>query len=282
MSTPSPIPKPVDIFGRSAVETIKIIDETLVQIADSLRRGQPAYKGKLGIVWNEDNSRYKRPVVVSYVYNKAGLPRSRKVKQSHLVKKAKTKSSFLINHAEVRQLLKLTQELLKIRAEINRRMGYFEVWEKSLSKVRDKVSEFQGEIKTIRGNIENNLSWRMTSEERLAQFPEMPDDEIMVSDLEETITEDQAATPLPDPDEAEAKAYLRSKIPEGAVILGDPVTTPQVVDPIEMGPDDNKTDEATESDDAEARAYLRSKIPKGSILLEELVVPSPPAASDKD
>lgn len=269
MTGPTPINNPLPILGRNAVETIKQLDAALVLVADALRRGQPCYTGKLGLKWALDGGRFKTPYVVSFQYNKVGLPRSRKVGMSHLMLKAKNKSSFRINYHEVRKLLQLAQELLKIRSEITRRLGQFERWECSLSATQKKVATMQAEASVLRLEIENNLVNRMTRAQRqAARFEEIPEGAIALSETYESSLspEEGDGVPWQDGDAPTDSAYLNSLAPAAAVTLGSVVERPSWGQPNSSPQDRN----AQQQDEHENNEYLNSLVPPNAVSLESL------------
>lgn len=180
MSEPTPI-IPREIYGKTAEHTLHKIDEALVYLADALRRGQPSYTGKIGINWIDNGNRYKSPLPVAYIYNRYGLPRSNQLSWKYLPLNAKMKSSFQINYPQVRELLVLAQKLVKLRKSITQKMGFFEMWEKTLLTQHGWIENVNSEIKALRADIELNLYERMTKSEReAARFDPLPEDVVSV------------------------------------------------------------------------------------------------------
>ena len=161
------------MIGDRAQLLVESIDAALLKIAEALNRGQPPYTGKLGISFVDEGAERLTPVVQRLRITKAGKCLPLRVPILRLSSRAARKSSFAINHAEVKALLKETEYLIKTRKEINQRLRDIKHWERMFCAANEgKVKASPNLASELHARIEDNVRGLKTRASKVAERQE--------------------------------------------------------------------------------------------------------------
>jgi hypothetical protein len=103
------------------------IDRRLFEVGEALNVTQPHSGGKIGLRWWKIGSKKRTPILVEWNFGKDGKLRPDRIKSSdsklddsthYLVRRAKKKGTFKINHDQTVELLEITVKLMSMRSSL--------------------------------------------------------------------------------------------------------------------------------------------------------------------
>lgn len=143
------------------------MDEALIKIADGLNRGQPPYTGKLVLVFEDEGGDSPSPVIKRLHFSKTGKCLPTRVPINHLSLRATRKSSFEINVAEVKLLLKKAERIIEARKELVEKLKHINHWESLFCGSQEKkIAEDLSSASDLIGIIEARMDGLETREEK--------------------------------------------------------------------------------------------------------------------
>ena len=157
------------MIGDRAQMLVDAIDVALVQLGEALNRGQPPHTGKLGIKFVDESAEKLTPIVQRLRFTKVGNPLPLRLPSTRLSMRAARTGTFMINHEEVKKLLREAEYLIKTRKEINAKIKAVKHWELLFCRSNEvKVKESMERSSDLHASIIDNLRKRKTAATRVA------------------------------------------------------------------------------------------------------------------
>lgn len=155
------------MFGNRSKDLLRSMDGALIKIAEGLNRGQPPYTGKLVLVFVDEGGESPSPVIKRLHFSKTGKCLPIRVPIKHLSLRAPRKSSFEINVAEVKLLLKKAGRIIEARKQLVEKLKHINHWESLFCDSQEKkIAEDLSSASDLIGIIEARMDGLETREEK--------------------------------------------------------------------------------------------------------------------
>jgi hypothetical protein len=148
-------------FNTELINRLSVIDKNIVEYGKLLNDSQPGSTGKILVRWWKTGARGRAggttPVFMVLYRNRAGLLSGKLLDKKNITKKAKSVSTFAINHAPTVEILATLANLFEMRAKIFDDLGKFKRVLSAMKSKESNLSYIAARSSSLAKQITENL-----------------------------------------------------------------------------------------------------------------------------